>query len=78
MRNWLFPLTVLGLGGIGALVLSERGRETLHNIVSNIDEAPEKFADLNDTVQRELASIESALNQLAESLHAGFSPEAAR
>jgi len=29
MRRWYVPLTVLGLAGLGALILTQRGRQAL-------------------------------------------------
>ena len=68
MRRWYVPLTVLGVGGIGALLLSERGRAALRALFERFEEAPESLLDLNDTIQNELDRIQSALDQIAESL----------
>ncbi len=68
MRKWFVPLTVLGLGGIGALVLSERGRKAILWALDRIDEAPEKISEWNERSQRELERIQMNLNRLAEAL----------
>lgn len=68
MRRWYLPLTVLGLGGLGALLLSERGRNALREIFERFQEAPDRLLELNDTLQSELDRIQSALDQIAESL----------
>lgn len=68
MRKWFLPLTVLGLGGLGALVLSERGRKAIFWALDRIDEAPEKISEWNESAQRELERIQNNLNQLADTL----------
>jgi len=70
MKKWFLPLTVLGLGGIGALVLSERGRKAIFWALEKIDEAPERISEWNDSAQRELERIQMNLNRLAEVLEA--------
>ncbi len=68
MRKWFVPLTMLGIGSLGALILSERGRQALDWVFDRIDEAPDRIADWNDTAQGELEKIQSALNEIADSL----------
>ena len=38
MRKWFLPLTVLGLGGLGAALFTERGR----NVISSLFERGSK------------------------------------
>jgi len=68
MRKWAVPLTVLGVGGVGALMLSPRGRTAIRWVFRRMEEAPEHFAQWNEAAQTELAKIQSALNELEESL----------
>jgi hypothetical protein len=68
MRKWFLPLTVLGIGGLGALVLSERGRKAIVWAMERIDEAPDRFSEWNENAQLELDRIQTNLNRLAESL----------
>ncbi len=68
MRKWFLPLTVLGIGSLGALVLSERGRRGLKWVLDRMDEAPERFAEWNESAQSELDRIQDALNEIADSL----------
>ena len=70
MRKWTMPLTLLGLGGIGYLFLSEGGQEALRWLSENLSRGPEKFLEWNESAQRELDRIQEALNQLADSLQA--------
>ncbi len=68
MRKWFLPVTVFGLGGIAALFLSDRGRQTFWSLFENMEKAPDALLDFNDFAQRELDRIQLALNQVAESL----------
>jgi len=68
MQKWFLPLTVLGLGGLGLLVLSDRGQDALHWVFNKLDEAPDQFNDWNARAQNELDRIQMALNRVAESL----------
>ncbi len=68
MRKWALPLTVLGLGGIGALAFSRRGRSAMKWALDHAHEAPERIAEWNAAAQNELDNIQSALDAIAESL----------
>jgi hypothetical protein len=68
MRRWFLPLTVLGLGGVGAFLLSERGRTTLRGLWDRFQESPDGWRDLNDSVQGELDRIQAALDRIAQSI----------
>ena len=68
MRKWFLPLTVLGIGGLGALLLSEAGRRSLEWLFDRLDEAPERLAEWNDAAQSELEKIQTALNELSDTL----------
>jgi hypothetical protein len=66
MRRWYLPLAVLGIGSLGVLFMTERGRQTLRWITENLQRAVE----WNEAAQRELDRIQIALNRVAESLEA--------
>jgi hypothetical protein len=68
MRRWYVPLTVLGIGSIGAFLLSERGRTTLRAIFENFREVPDRWLEWNESAQNELDRIQDALNRITESL----------
>jgi len=68
MRRWYVPLTVLGIGGIGALLLSERGRAVLHKVLEKFWEAPDRLLEWNDSLQNELDCIQTALDQIADTI----------
>jgi len=68
MRKWYLPMTVVGLGGLGMLFFTERGRRSLAWMVEHLPEAPKHFAEWNETAQRELDRIQATLDRVAESL----------
>jgi hypothetical protein len=72
MRRWCVPLTVLGLAGLGALILSPRGRQALAWLAENFLKAPEALWEGNETTQCELERLRTAVDQLADSLGAAF------
>ena len=68
MRKVYVPLTLVGLGGLGWLFLTERGREALRWIGENLQQGPQRLLEWNETAQQELDHIQAALNRVAESL----------
>jgi hypothetical protein len=70
MRKWFVPLTMLGIGGIGVLILSETGRRGLEWLFEQMEEAPDRLAEWNESAQSELEKIQASLNELAETLQA--------
>lgn len=71
MRRWYVPLTVLGLGGLGAALLSERGRSFLGSLFEKTTAGNAKLLEWNETAQSELARIQKALDRIAEHLDPG-------
>ncbi len=68
MRRWYLPLTVIGLGGVGAFLLTERGRSILQNLLRKFWEAPDRLLDWEGNLQSELDRIQQALDRIADSL----------
>lgn len=68
MRRWYVPITVLGLGGISAFLLSERGRTALRTVSRRFQRAPGRLLELNDSLQSDLDGIQAALDRIADSL----------
>jgi len=69
MRRWYVPLTVLGLGSLGLVLLSERGRNALRSLFEGFGEASEKLSEWNDSLEDELDRIQVLLDGVADSLH---------
>ena len=68
MSRWYLPLTVLGLGSLGVLFGTDRGRRTLERAANYLEDLPEQYSEWMDMTDREIAEIQSAVNQIAESL----------
>ncbi|HKD15738.1 MAG TPA: hypothetical protein VKE71_14480 [Candidatus Angelobacter sp.] len=70
MKNWLLPIAVLGVSGIGLLFASERGRTQVHNLFDRLADVPDPFGPFNQALERELEYIQQTLDQLSEALEA--------
>ncbi len=68
MRKWYLPMTVMGLGGLGVLLFTDRGRKLIRWAAESMPHAQSALAEWNETAQRELDRIQTALNRVAESL----------
>ncbi len=68
MRRLFLPIALLGLGGFGLLLLTQRGRNRLRWLFDNLHRAPNALLAWNDAVERELDRIQDALDRVAESL----------
>ncbi len=69
MRRWYVPLTVIGLGSVGALLLTERGRGVLRNVAEKFWRAPEHLLDWDGSLESELDRIQETLDSIADSLN---------
>lgn len=70
MSKWYLPLTVLGLGSLGVLFGTEKGREALSRAADFLEELPENYSDWSNAAEGEIASIQSAVDQIAATLGA--------
>jgi hypothetical protein len=68
MRKWYVPLTVAGLGGLGAFLFSESGKEVLRALRLYLQWHTEGLPEWNEVAEQELQRIQEALASLAESL----------
>ena len=73
MRRWFVPLTLLGLGSLSVVLLSERGWKTMRTFFADMARA-RGLMEGNDDVQDELDHIQARLDGVAGSL--GLRPEA--
>ncbi len=68
MKKWYMPLAILGVGSLGALLLSERGRQALRWVAENFEHHQDKIVEWNDAAQREIERLEEALDRIADSI----------
>jgi hypothetical protein len=68
MKNWLFPVTVLGLSGLGLLFASERGREKVRDFVDRLLEHGDPLGEFSKFVDDQLDAIQTALDSVAAAL----------
>jgi hypothetical protein len=62
-------MAVLGLGSVGVLILTERGREFVRWAADQFEQAPDRLQDFNEVAERELDRIQMALDRVAESMN---------
>jgi hypothetical protein len=68
MKNWLFPVTVLGLSGLGLLFASERGRERMRDFVDRLLEHGDPLGEFSKFVDEQMNAIQTALDSVAAAL----------
>jgi hypothetical protein len=68
MRKWYVPLTVLGLGSLGVLVATERGRGMLRQLGRGLERAPDQLRDWSDAFDDELAKIQTTIDSVNDLL----------
>ena len=68
MRRWYVPLTVLGLGSISVMLLSERARRAISALFRDFGRVTGRLLEWNDGPQDELDRIQAMLDKVAESL----------
>ncbi len=68
MRKWYLPLTVLGLGSLGVLVATERGRTMLRQVGRSLDRAPDQLRDWSEAFDDELTKIQGTIDSLNDLL----------
>lgn len=64
VRKWTIPLTLAGLGGLGAMLFSSRGRKLIHSAAGRSGAKPGRQEAWNDSAQKELDHIQQELKEL--------------
>jgi hypothetical protein len=67
MRKWTLPLTVVGLSGLGAVLLSKRGRKHVGFTPERSGENTGRLVAWNDSATDELHQIQQAVEELEHS-----------
>jgi hypothetical protein len=68
MKNWLIPVAVLGVSGLGLLFASERGREQVRGLFDRLLEHGDPLREFNKFVDEQLSVIQRTLDSLAAAL----------
>ena len=69
MRKWFVTLAVLGVGGLGAFLLSDKGQQSLRRLLQKFDDdSDRRWGEWNEGAETELKRIRATLNQIAASL----------
>lgn len=68
MRKWYVPLTIVGIGGLGAFLLSEPGRKALQWIERYVRWDSQGRLEWNEATEAELQRLQAALSALADTL----------
>jgi len=67
-RKWTISLTLAGLGGVGAMLFSPRGRKLIRSAAGRLGVTPGRLAAWNVSAQNELDHIQQAVKELEQSL----------
>jgi hypothetical protein len=70
MKNWLLPIAVLGVSGLGLMCASERGRRQIQGFFERITHARDPLGEFNKAVESQLDMIQRTLDHLSEALEA--------
>ncbi len=68
MRNWLLPVVVLGMSGLGLVFASERGREQVRQLFDRLVSSEDPLGEFNNAIENQLETIQRALDRLSEAL----------
>ncbi len=66
--SWKVPLTLAGLGGVGAMLFSSRGRKLIRSAATRFSPAPQRLVAWSDSAKNELDHIQQAIKELEQSL----------
>jgi hypothetical protein len=70
MKNWLAPIAVLGLSGLGLVCASERGRQQVRAFFDGLARNGDPLSEMNKFFDEQLENIQDTLDRLAEALQA--------
>jgi hypothetical protein len=68
MKNWLAPIAVMGLSGLGLIFASERGREQVRALFDRLGREGDPLGEMNKFFDQQLETIQDTLDRLAEAL----------
>ena len=68
MKNWLLPIAVLGISGVGLVCSTERGREQMRNMLNRWLEHGDPLGEFNNFMEARLSELQQALDSLSKAL----------
>ena len=68
MKNWLLPIAVLGVSGLGLVFATESGREQMRGFFDRMSAHGDPFGEFNKFLDEQLTAIQRTLDSLAEAL----------
>lgn len=76
MRRWWVAVAIVGAGGVAAVLLTDKGKESLRRWLTTFEAGSTTWSEWNEAAQVELEHIQSALNQIARGLETHGEPGA--
>jgi len=70
MKNWLLPIAVLGVSGLGLVFANDRARSRVKSFFDRLAESDDPFGEFNQAVESQLEYIQRTLDQLTDALEA--------
>ena len=70
MKNWLLPIAVLGVSGLGLIFANDRARARVKGLFERLTESEDPFGEFNQAVESQLEYIQRTLDKLSEALEA--------
>lgn len=77
MKNWLLPIAVLGVSGLGLVCATEGGREQLRAFFDRLSKHGDPLGEFNKFLDDQLNAIQRTLDTLAEALEEARGDQAA-
>jgi len=68
MKNWVAPMMLLSLSGLGLVCASEWGREGLRAFFARLGSGESPIGDVNKFLEDQLNAIQDTLDRLAGAL----------
>lgn len=66
MRRWLMAAAVVAVGGVGAFLLTDNGKDSVRRWPAAFESDGGTWNEWNEAAQLELERIQAALNEIAE------------
>jgi len=68
MRRWLIAAAVVAVGGVGAFLLTDKGKDSVRRWLAALESDGRTWDEWNEAAQLELERIQAALNEIARTL----------